>query len=232
MATEKSVFSIYSPFFPGFYGTVFDASDKAYYDIEDDIDYYRNEYGIELNADEDIDFKYKEYESDIAQVWCDSLRAYLPDCVESVEYNGISSPREYNFRNDELDITVVMTDDWKLKMTEFMKQNYDWLAARIKKDWTSYDGFMSFMDNDIECWWDRLFAEEDGRYVECMIGYMMYRANENIRDALINDVFWNGDSDIYTFLTDSGKEKVAAAEEAKRIKALNEKYQLKIPFVD
>jgi hypothetical protein len=86
------------------------------------------------------------------------------------------------------------------------------------------------MDNDIEDWRDNLFAEEDSRYIECMLTYMMYRENEHIKEEIIDEVLNMGDLDIYTRLTESGKEKVTAADEKKRIKLFNEKYQLKIPF--
>ena len=232
MVTDKTIFNIYSPFFPGFYGGVFDASDKAYYDIESDVDYYKSEYGIELDSDEDIEFDYKDYENDVAHVWCECLRDCLPDCVESMTFDGIWSPREYNFKNDELELTIVLKADWQKTFADFMQNNYEWLKERIHKDWSSRDGFMSFMENDIDEWPRCLFEDGDDRYIECIITYMMYRENKNIADALVNDVLQSGDGDIYTRLTDSGKEKVAEAEEKMRIKALNEKYQLKIPFVD
>ena len=230
MAMGKNTFSIYAPFFTGFYSGNFDAGDKAYWDIDNDLNYYRDEMGVELDSDEDIEFDYESYQNDIAHAWCKCLQEHFPDVVQSVEFEGIWSPKYYNFETDKIEIKVQLADDWKTVMTKFMKDNYDWLQGVIHNDWTSRDGFMSFMDNDIEAWWSDLFAEEDSRYVECMLTYMMCRENEHIQDDIIDEVMNMGDLDIYTRLTESGREKVAEIEEKKRIKLLNEKYQLKIPF--
>ena len=80
-----------------------------------------------------------------------------------------------------------------------MDENKDWLRDRIKKDWTSYDGFASFMSNNFDdtsrdddedywgdkSWYFHLFSGDSDRwgcYISTIIGYMMYRENKNIRD--------------------------------------------------
>ena len=50
---------------------------------------------------------------------------------------------------------------------------------------TSYDGFCSFMENDVDEWDNHLFFEEDCRYISTMLGYMMYRENKDVRDDLV-----------------------------------------------
>ena len=54
-----------------------------------------------------------------------------------------------------------------------MKENAEWLRERIWKDWTSYDGFISFMDNNLNDWYNHIFKEMDERYIGSMITYMM-----------------------------------------------------------
>ena len=142
----------------------------------------------------------------------------------------------YNFDTDHIYADIELRDDWKDVMRGFMTENTDWLRDRIKKDWTSYDGFMSFMSNVLEEWDSYLFEEEDERYIATMLGYMMYRENEEI----IRDMSYEAREDIYpetyVFITEDGKEKLANLkaewEEGVRIGTIRlpDDKQLEIPF--
>ena len=69
-----------------------------------------------------------------------------------------------------------------------MEENKEWLTKRIREDWTSCDGFNSFMDNNYNDWYKEFQKDDvDERYICTMIGYMMLLANKNIYDELIND---------------------------------------------
>ena len=136
------------------------------------------------------------------------------------------SPKYYNFSTDKLYADIELADNWQDEMRHFIALNYDWLKERIHDDWTSYDGFHSFMSNDVDDWSTYLFEEGDDRYISSMIAYMMYRENKDI----INDLVMYALDDIYAgsyvFLTDEGKEKVKKSEEA------YDPNQLTIPFED
>ncbi len=66
--------------------------------------------------------------------------------IKSIHFTGSFSPREYNFRTDELDFTL-----------EINKEAFDWIVRELKNsegfekflndNYTSYDGFMSFTPN-------------------------------------------------------------------------------------
>ena len=113
-------------------------------------------------------------------------------------------------------------------MREFMTENAEWLRKQIRDDWTSYDGFCSFMSNDLDEWDRYLFEDMDERYISVMIGYMMYRANKEIRNGLVMYALEDVYAGSYVFLTDEGKEKMetAAEEYAKK----HDPNQLTIPF--
>ena len=69
-----------------------------------------------------------------------------------------------------------------------MDANKEWLVKRIREDWTSCDGFNSFMDNNYDDWYKEFQKDDvDERYICTMIGYMMLLANENIYNDLIID---------------------------------------------
>lgn len=235
--SQLTTFSIKAPLFPGFYCGPFDISEREYDVINEELEYYKQDYKLELDSETDLQFDYEQFKQDVIDGWIQGLRVYMPvECVSDIQFDNLWSPNDYNpWRNgghtDEINITVTMTPDWKDKMHEFMIDNEEWLRDRIRQDWTSYDGFMSFMSNDYDEWHQFLFADEDSRYVECMLTYMMVQANENVRESLEMDA-WDNASGLYVSLTKEGNEKFEEAEHLKKIREWDEKHQLNIPFED
>ena len=242
-------FNIDLPFFPGLYESYLYSSDDAYFAIKDELDYYHQEYCSEWGpgepeekqfyeqlTEDDLDFNFKDYSKDIVDAFVDVWKSHAPEIVLSIGEYHMWSPRMYNFDTDHIYADIELRDDWKDVMRGFMTENTDWLRDRIKKDWTSYDGFMSFMSNVLEEWDSYLFEEEDERYIATMLGYMMYRENEEI----IRDMSYEAREDIcpetYVFITEDGKEKLANLkaewEEGVRIGTIRlpDDKQLEIPF--
>ncbi len=221
------------PFFPGFYESDLENSDTPYWAIKEELQYYREECDTpckELTED-DLDFDYKGYEEEVRNAWVDGFRERMPEIVSSLEGVEMTSPRYYNFETDRLWADVELRDDWMDEMRHFIASNYDWLKERIHEDWTSYDGFMSFMENDVDKWEEHLFREQDGRYISTMIGYMMYRENKEIRNDLVMDALEDVYAGSYVFLTDEGKEKVEKGIEDGSVKVYDPD-QLTIPFTE
>lgn len=233
------------PFFPGLYESMLYNSDTAYWAIKEELDYYRNERFADdpeeqaiysQLTEDDLDFNFEEYSKDVVAGFVSAWREHAPEIIESVEYTNMVSPRYYNFSTDRIFADVELRDDWQEVMCHFIVTNYDWLQKRIHDDWTSYDGFMSFMSNVLEEWDSYLFEEEDERYIATMLGYMMYRENKEI----IRDMSYDAREDIcpdtYVFITEDGKEKLAHLkaewEEGVRIGTIRlpDDKQLKIPF--
>lgn len=258
-------FNIQLPFFPGFYESDLKNSDTAYWAIKDELEYYQRDYAYD-NPDEqaiyaqleedDLDFDDDRYEEDVRNAWVESFRSRLPEFVLSLENVEMTSPRYYNFETDRLWGDVELADDWKDKVRSFMCENYDWLQQRIHDDWTSYDGFMSFMSNNFDdlshdedentwkgdkSWFWHLFSGQSDRwacYISTIIGYMMYLENKEIRNDLVMDALEDVYAGYYVFITDEGKEKIEQlkAQREEDIRegriVLPDPDQLKIPFED
>jgi hypothetical protein len=170
-------------FFPGFYETVFESCDTDYYAIRQELEYFQEE-NPNLTVD-DLDFNFKDYRRDIINAFIDEWKASAPkDVVSNVEFDALDSPKYYNFRNDYLYGFVTFKDGWQDAMRKFMSENQEWLRDRIRREWSSRDGFISFMCNDLDYWGDYLFNEQDGRYLSSMIGYMMEIENPDICEHL------------------------------------------------
>lgn len=219
------------PFFPGFYESDLENSDTSYWAIKEELDYYRNDCETpckELTED-DFDFRYEDYEKNVRENWAYGWKENAPEIVLSMENVTMWSPRYYNFDHDRLYADIELADNWKSEMRHFMAENYNWLKDRIRDDWTSYDGFISFMSNDIDEWGNYLFEELDSRYISTMLGYMMYMANKEICNDLvmyaIDDIYAGS----YVELTEEGKAKIETGIEDGSVK-IYDPDQLTIPF--
>lgn len=225
------IMNIELPFFPGFYESDLENSDTSYWAIKEELEYYREECDApckELTED-DLEFRYEDYEKDVRENWADAWKEYAPEIVLSMENVTMWSPRYYNFDHDRLYADIELADNWQDEMRHFMALNYDWLKDRIHDDWTSYDGFMSFMSNDIDEWDKYLFEELDCRYVSTMLGYMMYRANKEIRNDLVITALDDIYAGSYVELTEDGKAKIEAGIEDGSVKVYDPN-QLTIDF--
>ena len=253
------------PFFPGFYESDLETSDTSYWAIKEELEYYQREYAYD-NPDEqaiyaqltedDIDFDDDRYEEDVRNAWVEAFRDRLPEFVLSLENVEMTSPRYYNFETDRLWGDVELRDDWMDVVREFMVENADWLRDRIKDEWTSYDGFMSFMSNNFDdlshdedentwktdkSWYWHLFSGQSDRwecYISTIIGYMMYRENKEIRNDLVMDALEDVYAGSYVFITDEGEEKLQElrAQREEDIRegriVLPDPAQMELPFTD
>ena len=238
------------PFFPGFYESDLQNSDTPYWAIKEQLQYYQRDCDApckELTED-DLDFDYSDYEEDVRNAWVDGFRERMPEMVLSLENVEMTSPRYYNFSTDKLWADIELKDGWEDDVRAFMTENADWLRKRIKDDWTSYDGFHSFMSNNFDnlahdededywgdkSWYWHLFSGKSDRfecYISTIIGYMMYRENKDIRNDLVMIALDDIYAGSYVFLTDEGKEKVEKGIEDGSVKVYDPD-QLTIPFED
>ena len=197
-------FPIELAFFPGFYESSLENSDTAYNAIRDELEYYYHDnLGREELTEDDLDFDYRAYEKAAIENFIMAWKDHAPKIVEDVEYDHLWSPRYYNFETDAVYSNVTLKEGWQDDMRDFMRINADWLRERIRKQWSSRDGFISFMSNNFDdrrhdsddhdtwnsekSWYYHLFTEKDTRYIGTMLGYMMIIENGNVRDSIIDE---------------------------------------------
>lgn len=184
--SKKRVFSIKLDFFVGFYESFLYDSDTAYYAEKNTAEYYNECCGRDVVDMNDLEVDYRAYTKDVVEAIVDVYPQFMPDgLVESIKFRNMWSPREYNYATDEIYVKAKLSKTWRSQMRAFMKENAEWLRDRIFKDWTSYDGFISFMDNNLNDWYYHIFTEMDERYIGSMITYMMIvQGKENGEDDL------------------------------------------------
>lgn len=243
-------YNIQLPFFPGFYESDLKNCDTAYWAIKEELQYHQSESDTPCPTltEDDLDFDDDAYEKDVLNAWVDAFRDKRPDFVLSIENVEMTSPKYYNFETDRVWADVELADDWMDTVREFMVKNSDWLRDRVKNDWTSYDGFMSFMSNNFDdlshdddenswrtdkSWYWHLFSGQSDRfecYLSTIIGYMMAREDDDIRWSLVEITLEDVYDGSYVFLTKEGQEKVDAYQEW--YAAHHDPAQLELPLND
>lgn len=206
----QNKFEIRLPFFCGFYESPLYNCDTLYWETtEDEMEYWRDRFDDETLTADDLDIDFPRFKEECAKAYMDVFfnNADCPDFIKSMEFSEIVSPRYYNFETDKLYVNVEFEEDWRDKVKTFMDENKEWLTERIKEEWSSRDGFCSFMDNTYEGWYEELQKDDaDERYIGVMIGYIMELVNKDIYDDLITDTLEDFYVSEYIFNTKEKKE--------------------------
>lgn len=151
--------------FPGFYGTVFE------YDSEqEDIQSYNEENKTAFTFD-DFKWDYAERAERICKAFVNRLETELKEFLPiTIEFESIYSPREYNFANDSINVSVEL--DLPVLIKQIMVRR-EAAAKYFKETYTSYDGFISFHSPDYNDWVNEEYIRENtkhrvGALLECL----------------------------------------------------------------
>lgn len=150
--------------FPGFYESLFCNSDEF---IDDELDMKFEIEQFIQSKDFFIEYEYEDfnkYKIDVCdaymELYIEKLIEVLPNSIteyedflfEKVDYSTtVDSPRYYNYRTDHC-YCEVRTNRKTLKLIKEWTLKLDGVSDYIKKNFTSRDGFISFISNDIDIW--------------------------------------------------------------------------------
>ena len=155
--------------FAGFYDSIWSPDDDIYYEC------------AEENLEEDVDFTfdYKQYQNDICkaytEVWESWMREFISDDIE-LEFVEVHSPRFYNYETDSCRVNIRLTQSAEDAIIDKIEKHRNQLTKWIKENHTSYDGFSSYLSNDIDQWPSRLFDDDEKfqpAYLFCMLYYIV-----------------------------------------------------------
>lgn len=158
-------YETFCPLFPGFYNTVFQ------YDGEDsDIQYYNEENGTDLGYD-DFKWDYKDYQNRVGKAFCSRLESELKQFLPiKIQFQSISSPREYNFTNDSIYVAASLSLD---KLIKLIRDRSKEAAAYFRNTYTSRSGFISHHSNSLYDWMNKAYILEKpehriGALLDCL----------------------------------------------------------------
>lgn len=139
--------------FPGFYESDLYNSDTIY-NINESLD----------EGEPPVDFTengYTEYCNSVARQAAESLADALDQdekIIKASRFKKLWSPRFYNFDTDRIECELDI--DWDA-LVEWVKDESYAFAAYLKNNFTSYDGFISFVPNTTNEFWDKLDTDFD-----------------------------------------------------------------------
>ena len=181
------------PIFPGFYGSIWEFNIDDDLQALDDINERRQELNLDKIDKSSFMENYPEFEIDMDEVkehvgynYCEKIQEILKDFCEKIEFTEIWSPKFYNYSNDTIHCTYIISKDNISKIIDYIKSNKDEFSEHLKDRFTSRDGFISNYSNQYDDWikkietksWEN-FQHEFGSIVEFMV---MGLKNSNATD--------------------------------------------------
>ena len=98
---KQTKYNTFCPLFPGFYGTVFEYDNEG-----QDIESYNEEFGSIFDY-EDFTFDYADYRTRVSKAFVNRLETELNSILPvKIEFQELYSPKEYNFSNDAINVSV------------------------------------------------------------------------------------------------------------------------------
>lgn len=210
---ENIVIEIGSNLFDGFYESIHCNSDE-FIDIEmedkailDDLLFF-----IDNKDDIEVVYEYEdinEYEKDVCdifmQLYVERIIDELPiditdkecfklDIVGDIE---VVSPPYYNFTTDKCYINVETNYD-TLNMIKEYTLSQQGANRYILDHFTSCDGFISFINNDINIWKQKDIKDYKEREIIALLDMLLILANEENGNDLNEETYYDTDKYCYT----------------------------------
>lgn len=153
----------YLPVFPGFYNTVLQADEERY--VEDGYTYT------------DYEWDYEQYQIDVAITCTRVVSTWLKEMGIAIilKYYSIHSPREYNFRNDSVNVDYIISDYCLNKIKSLLATNETAFAEYLAENHKSRSGFTSFYSHNTQEWINADWVNDTvrlGSILEFLIGHL------------------------------------------------------------
>lgn len=174
VADNSNVFNGLMSFwgFTGFYCTRLGDMYESLFDSE--IDYYKSELGVDIDADKDVvNDGFEDFKDSVCKNYISHYGDIIDDFAQ-LKYIGVSSPQFYNYTNDKIVYKIIITDEQIEKLINYAKENKKLFAEKIKSDWSDSVDFHSFLSNNIDDWFTDI-KEKNGKYedyIEMLLWYV------------------------------------------------------------
>ena len=151
-----------------------------------DTDYFLAEY-LGASQGEEVVYDFDEFREIAGNSCVDSLNSelYSRDVIIDMRYIDIDSPVYYNYTTDK----VIIDIDYNfIALVKYCRHtNKDKFNQYLKDNYTSYDGFISFIENSVEGFFLKdWFTSHKDMAIQVMIGF--YLTNEINLDAHLNNM--------------------------------------------
>lgn len=200
--------------FPGFYESIFNGSDDFFdeeYELQADL--------LEIVDDEKLEVYYEyenfdEYKKDVSKKYLKYYVEKIIDCLPSKIFNAdyfkfkiiddednieVISPKYYNYETDSCYCLVETNIETLQELKNFGLRNEEDVQEYLINHFTSYDGFCSFISNDIEYWKQLDIKEyvEETRYLIALLDMIIALNDSNGFDEIKLSTYYDIDKYYY-----------------------------------
>lgn len=148
-----------------------------------DTEYYLNDYLQDEEHPQTYEIDFEPYTQAISEYATELLKDFCindDNIIKSMKYKTLYSPQYYNFDTDRLNIDI---DVNLTKLKSYIKKNKSDFDLYLHENFTSYDGFMSFIENNYRDFIIQ-YQDDKNRCINVMLEYYILRC--------IYDTNWKG----------------------------------------
>lgn len=191
--------------FPGFYESIFSNSDE-FIDDEYELTGELEELGIE-NIEVYYEYEnFDKYKLDVGETfmkyYIEKIHDILPFTedddfkLEKINHASIDSPQYYNYRTDYC-YCEIETNEKTLQKIKKYTLVLDGAEEYILKHFSSRDGFISFISNDINHWKELNITEYEENMLSALLDMLISLADCNGFEEIILGTFYDVDKYSY-----------------------------------
>lgn len=171
MKATTTKFETFLPLFTGFYETSFEPDESN--EIEG-VNNERENKGLNPITFDQFEFDYKGYNLEISKKCTSFLSDELIKLgfVTAINFQNLHSPREYNFRNDSINVEIELSKKNIKAINAFLKANIDEFEGFLIENYTSCSGFISFHSRDPKKWFPTEWQEKPSHKLGAILGFI------------------------------------------------------------
>ena len=160
------------PVFHGFYGSIFE---------DENLDGEHEHYNLPKNFDLSDFIDWQKRYLNLSKQFCNIIENEMSDFIDSVTFESLYSPREYNFTNDSINCLISPKID---AIKSYIYDNKEAFCSYLEDRFKSRSGFISFYGYTFEQWktYTKDFSDytEDSIYLGSVLDFI--GTNEEIND--------------------------------------------------
>lgn len=200
--------------FPGFYESIFCNSDEF---IDDEYELKGLIEEIVIDKELEVVYEYEnfeQYKKDVSKTYLEYYVEKIIDCLPSEISDAdyfkfeiiddednieVISPKYYNYRTDSCYCLVETNIETLQKLKNFGLKNEEDVQEYLRNHFTSYEGFHSFISNDIEYWKQLNINEyiEETRYLIALLDMIIALNDSNGFDEIRLSTYYDVDKYYY-----------------------------------
>lgn len=200
--------------FPGFYESIFCNSDE-FIDDEYELKGLLEEIVIDEKLEVVYEYEnFEQYKKDVSKTYLEYYVEKIIDClpseisdadyfkfeiIDNEDNIEVISPKYYNYRTDSCYCLVETNIETLQELKNFGLQNEEDVQEYLRNHFTSYDGFCSFISNDIEYWKQLDIKEyvEETRYLIALLDMIIALNDSNGFEEIRLSTYYDVDKYYY-----------------------------------